>query len=126
MDKIKTSDADFIAALEAEVKEAGSDFVYPRTYDAEGFKTRCVYVRDGQASCLIGRVLHRLGADIEELAELDRSLSNGASYAIPEVVYGISRRLLLAASTAQAFQDRGCEWGEALERFHEYYGTDKG
>lgn len=101
-------DREFIDAIRAVVAEFGPNYVY-----MVGLGGSCEYVRDRQPSCLIGRVLHRMGVDLEFLYYRE---GNGASDVMRDVG-GFSTVVLCAADDAQGAQDSAYTWGEALSRF---------
>lgn len=108
-------DADRALELMREVVvEFGEDYVYP----AGGFEENlasCVYVRDGQCSCLVGHVLHRAGATLEQLQELD----NAWDPEINRVEFDwlrLTEDARHALTEAQDEQDQGHTWGDALTR----------
>jgi hypothetical protein len=104
--------------LLCDVVDGNEDFVYhedPRV-------GRCMYVLDGQPSCLVGHVLARAGWTVEQVAGLDPYLDDyiykgGVSAselfdAFPEYFTKDAGRVLAAAQGAQDLQN---SWGDALE-----------
>jgi hypothetical protein len=59
--------------LEAEVTELGADFIYERP---KGSRI-CLYVLNGQPSCLIARVLAKMGVPLEVLELMDQDGRTG-------------------------------------------------
>lgn len=115
-------DNKFIAAMDAEVGEAGRDFVYREEHGRhQSGKPTCVYVFNDKPSCLIGRALFRIGVPVEELRNHDEDTPYGVSAScVMDHLGGFSYKVGLAADYAQDVQDRGGTWGEALDKFHEY------
>ncbi len=105
--------------LLAEAVEAkGEDYVYPRG-DFDG----CSYVRDDQPSCLVGHALFRAGLGVDVLRALDVGDYGDSDSAIGEVCkvsadlfgFAVTDAAERALRVAQASQDCGVPWGEALE-----------
>ena len=99
---------EFLHTLRQVVAEKGADYVYtlPKTEDPDG--PNCLY-RDGdKPSCLIGYALDRLGYTVP---------SNMEGWAASEVLAILStpREVGRVADVAQAEQDEGHTWGEALK-----------
>jgi len=108
-----------LRTMEEVVSEYGADYVY-RTDSS----VQCVYVADGEPSCLVGHVLHRLGVPTEALFHLgDRS---GVSQDAKGLVHALVREGYAAPVPSSPFgpiavlmeaqwrQDTGSTWGEAL------------
>lgn len=106
-----------LAELRAVVTEFGDDYVYGGDIDG------CVYVLDGQPSCIVGQVLHRVGVPITTLETFDTASFEGESAPVSE----LQRKDLLTAASialdsdafevlrvAQKYQDNGHTWGTAL------------
>jgi hypothetical protein len=90
------------------VDEYGSDYVYQSPDMA------CMYVYNGEASCLIGQVLVRAGVPVTAFGggtintcTIDRIVAY-----LPVT---LSEHLVRALRDAQGAQDGGACWGEALE-----------
>jgi hypothetical protein len=105
---ITVTDEQVTEVIRAIVAEFGEDYVYPR-FEGDG----CWYVWDGKPSCLIGRVLHRLGADIEALKSCD-DLGGFQEEILVMVDIDMSDLTLTALRYAQSQQDQRHSWGEAL------------
>lgn len=99
------------AAIQAVVEEEGPDYVYP-TLDGLG----CFYVYDGNASCLVGKVLYCLGADLEDLKRCD-DLGIINDLVLERVGIQMSEEAQTALRYAQSAQDQRQTWGEALDRY---------
>lgn len=94
-------------SLAREIVEGHEDYVYEMVAGA------CVYVHDGQCSCLVGWVLHAHGVSLEELKE--RNLGSICSRTgplgdLPFVTKDAAQFLV----DLQETQDRSNPWGEAL------------
>lgn len=98
---------EIIAAARAAVRQKGADYVYLK--DAAG---NCYYANeDGSPSCIVGFVLSALDPDLfQRVAEKDNDTTfiqiEGLDDFTPEQRYVLQR--------AQADQDFGDTWGEAL------------
>ncbi|MFD7646369.1 hypothetical protein ACFV5M_01705 [Streptomyces albidoflavus] len=115
MERIKVTPEQVLDVMREVVAEAGEEFVYK---SSAGLGV-CLYVHrtPGDAAdvpgCLVGQVLHRLGAPLDELAEHEAQL---ALTMVPVFIdagehWGL---LALALNKAQALQDAGRPWGAAL------------
>jgi hypothetical protein len=111
-----------LATMRDIVAEAGADYVYVKP---DGY--HCAYVApgaDGQpsASCLIARVLTRLGLPLAELAKWDMGGESALGYGIhfgtsAHVVaesLGLSELTGEVLNAGQSAQDEGRVWGDAL------------
>lgn len=85
------------------VAEFGEDYVYE--HDVQGF---CHYQRDGQPSCLVGRIFHRLGVSIGLLEKLEGT-GPGSLFHHEEWEAGDGVVNFLA--NLQLNQDSGHTWG---------------
>lgn len=135
------------AALEAVVAERGADYIYPVRTDpnyalewvsheysskSEEYGSGCRYIaRDGSPGCIFGAALVHLGYEPADPdtdpaprtafplegnrigAWLDTLLPKDADFETKDDVLKLTR----AADEAQAIQDGGQTWGEALEAF---------
>lgn len=111
--------ATVLELLREVVAEKGEDYVYEASYTAS---YQCVYVLHGECSCLVARVLHKLGVSIEDLARLDTSSEGGGAVAVwqaieVDLIPGLTftpeaREALMSAQFAQ---DGFKTWGEALQ-----------
>lgn len=113
-----------LSLMERAVEKMGVDYTYPAG-DPDGSINTCVYVRDGEPSCLVGHALFIAGIDIDALADLDTysetdvsTLARGNEEVGQEPV--LPRLAVLSGDavevfqTAQMDQDQGRTWGEAL------------
>jgi len=107
--------------LHRAVEEKGAGYVYPRSTD---FETRCLYVENGAPSCIVGHVLVEAGLPVEVVAMLDTFNGNGWGGGVgagrlaelPFKRYNISLPAASVLAIAQAEQDAGATWGEAVAR----------
>lgn len=106
-------------AITAIVAEAGEGFVYI----APGNK--CVYVHNGEPSCIVGRTLAKLGITIETLEPFDTLCHGGAAGAHTVIASLVDAgiefddpdTIASALRAAQSEQDDGARWGYALETY---------
>lgn len=107
-----------VDGLSAIIAEQGEDFVYQPLADRG-----CVYVKDGQPDCIVGRYLASVGVPLERLSYADREAVSGGMGALG-LVSNLRNEKILAAdhesalilSRIQRFQDEGIAWGEAFDR----------
>ena len=118
-----------LSLVNDEIKKMGHDYVYPT--NARG---GCDYIRNGEASCLVGRVLFGAGVDLFAVPEdtlkrhaddLFRRLDSTGALRIDDEAWSLLASL-------QAYQDQGVPWGHALMRVldgnkwhNDYYGDDE-
>jgi hypothetical protein len=112
--------ADALDDIHKQVEAAGAEYVYSRP------GVWCVYVHDGQPSCMIGRIAVDRGASLEALKLADDSDE--------EDVHGLLENLgyvddaISVWMVAQAEQDNGKPWGEVESLTHtfahEYFQTE--
>lgn len=119
MERIKVTPEQVLDVMREVVAEAGEEFVYK---SPAGLGV-CLYVHrtPGAAAvpgCLVGQVLHRLGAPLDELAEYESQLAGEVS---PRLLDGVTRAdaISLALDKAQVLQDAGHSWGAALRAAEE-------
>lgn len=99
------------------VAEEGEDFVYERrAHPSYGGAAVCLYVYEGQADCLAGRVLHRLGVPLDVMdknhnSQIGSLLFILESEGIAEVMDGM---VCVFLSELQGAQDSGHKWGTSL------------
>lgn len=103
--------------LEKAVQTRGPDYRYRGQYE----DVTCKYEKDGAPSCLVGVALHIAGVSVDELTAMDKSLEPGMGpHWLEEntdnLPISISESATMVLSQAQATQDIGYTWGEALER----------
>lgn len=104
-----------VGLIEQAVAEKGADYICERPDDI------CVYVKDGEPSCLIGRALMASGLfSLEEVAALDGDITRDV-LSVP--AYGLLSRFPRRISAeavdifnwAQLEQDSGRSWGNVLK-----------
>lgn len=103
-----------IEDLKEIISEKGEDFVYRTRPDQN-----CVYVRNGEPSCLIGRLFHKWGVPLENLASYDNIYSNDAGsvgeYFEDNGFFTLEYGVMGFLVTVQGNQDTAyVTWGEAL------------
>ena len=125
------TDEQVVEIAERVVAEFGLDYVYPKRADQNATRSNgCDYVRDGQPSCLAGRIVHRMGMPLDMLAMFEghgvqtvvgqaRLLGVVDPYPNMERPISISNRAARALGMAQSMQDSGSTWGEALNDLKE-------
>ena len=106
---------DFTEALQAIVKQYGTSYVYQTEQGilfTESGEESCFYHVNGQPSCLIFHFFYILGLEYdpewEGLSAYDIMLS-----------YDVEESLADAAAEAQATQDLGGTWGQALVTYEQ-------
>lgn len=76
--------------------------------------TGCIYTVEGQPSCLVGQLLHRLGVQVPEVDQMhpiDLLLRNQRAY-----LKGLfADDVILYLGDVQRYQDSGASWSECLE-----------
>lgn len=114
----ETTEQYVLRLMEEAVALKGADYVYEHqpTNDPDALApTTCYYVWDNQPSCIVGHVLHAAGIPLEELARHE----GGSAHIVVAAVAPHDWDGLVgnALNSAQAMQDAGGTWGEALETF---------
>lgn len=107
---------DETVGLLREIIRGNEEFVYRDT--SKGDWSQCVYQKDGEPSCLVGHLLHRLGVTVEMLSDFD-----GWGYCAVTAILDLraqglmefDQRSELLLSLVQRKQDNGITWGAALE-----------
>lgn len=95
------------------VDEHGENYVYTSKHG------QCVYVRNGEGSCLVGKMLINLGVPVERLAAADIVMGGvGARELLPDLaregLIKIDAKSVKALMYAQSDQDFSETWGTAL------------
>lgn len=121
-----------IELLEAAVATRGAEYNYRFTAQ-EGSGATCLYIRNGEPSCLVGVALVTEGVPIEVLTYIDEfthdceneCLEDCTESSIGSIWAGqvlrdraglmLSDEARWVLSSAQIYQDTGRTWGEALE-----------
>ena len=110
------TDEDFIAAMRKAVAERGEDFVYPDEWrEASEDRESCMYVHKGKPACLIGLAVYIATGKLVP----DDLEGSTAGFVVRSCVPGVSDVVGRAAFKAQAAQDVGETWGQALKEFEE-------
>jgi hypothetical protein len=103
-----------LEVMEQVVADFGPDYVYPTT-----LFVACTYVRNGRPDCLVGQVLYRMGATIQQLEVND----NGPASVLDDGFiqpFELSDKAWRVLAAAQSVQDTGVSnWGQALEAARE-------
>jgi hypothetical protein len=103
-----------VELLEKAVAERGEEWVYQRVHDplydfcGDGV---CLYVNEGQPSCLVGMALVLHGVPVQRLEEINRVGAGALHDHFAEVVAASAAEVFREAQTAQ---DSGATWGDAL------------
>ncbi len=106
-----------LVALREVVEEAGSDYQYPGDAGSP-----CFYVVAGRPSCLVGRVLHKLGVPLGILSSYENS--SPTQMTVQHCgLHGVARVVL---ANVQGMQDARRPWGEILNRYTEILMTHYG
>lgn len=103
----------FVKALVEVVDENGRDHVYPNPGD-------CVYFDKGKAICLIGKALEKLGYTKDDIMQVPSTVIFGPNTDKAEVIlsfFEFDPYVVQAAQRAQAMQDIGQNWGDAIDHF---------
>ena len=111
--------ADAVRALETVVEKAGPDYMYDPSRG-------CLYFRDDQPSCGVGRALHELGVPTEVLAEMDE-VPFATGIKMPRVQellqkngFRLTERAVEALVIFQRYQDGRVPWGQCLGHVHNW------
>lgn len=104
-----------LGGLKALVEEHGEEFVYSQNISGPG--PSCVYVRDGEGSCMVGKFLAAVGIPLERLALADA----GGGMTASELLYSLEDDGLIdfepglpfMLQATQNVQDLGRTWNEA-------------
>lgn len=103
-----------IAAVRAAANE-NPDFVYETTTDG------CVYVNNGQASCIVGRGAWDLGL-IDSTFENDSENAGGVVSLLDTLGLRLGTDEINWLATVQDAQDSHVPWGKAVEKADEEVG----
>ena len=112
---------DVIAALEAVVEKFGPETTYADVFknvmgidfDPNG---ECAYASpDGQPLCIVGQVIAHLGLEFPRYENGSPANTIAGDYFDEYFVGQFSDAAIEALDRAQAIQDRGAPWGDALE-----------
>ena len=93
------------------VRERGDRYVYPE--DWRDSRNLCQYaLEDGSPACIVGQVLHQIGANVAALHGEDC----GPRAAAEIVGVSMDRNAATLLVMAQEYQDEDTPWGEAVSR----------
>lgn len=117
---IYVSKSDVATGLKAIVAEYGEDFVYQQR-DTH-FGSHCVYVWQGEPDCIVGKLLHRLGVPVEQLARGDGEVGHPVGLLAGSLVEHLEELGVISAECgvseildrAQSRQDSGRTWGQSV------------
>lgn len=110
--------AEFVKAV-VQLATENPDFVYPRNPDQA---PACLYVRDGEGSCIIGQAFVRIGFPVEEVAEFDLCATSFVGKILEELGVEYGSPLSDWAINIQGQQDEGTMWSDALRYADERFG----
>lgn len=96
--------------IQRAIDEKGADYVYP-----EAWSINCRYFNgDGSPSCIVGHVLHYAGVDGNDWYGTDNNESNVHNLA-EDGVLALADATRILLGVAQARQDHGATWDEAMD-----------
>lgn len=101
------------------VADKGEDYVYEPIRKGTHLTDGCFYHNEGQPSCGVGHVLHRIGVPIEALKLMDEGFetSIGDQYSRlaqdHSITFDIGAKSLM--ESFQDDQDNAISWGDALK-----------
>lgn len=104
---------DTLRLLREAVEFRGADYVDPKALEND-FSPGCKYLPVEGNRCIVGEVLHRAGASDEFLRDLDYGGVAPDNFS-PETGFDVDAETMEVLYTAQAVQDHGESWGDALE-----------
>ena len=113
--QLRITHEDVLRVMIEVVEEYGRDYVYQRQPGPGGPNDKCVYIKDGQPSCLIGHVLVRLGVDVSFLTDRNSALIASHLFDSPEANRPWTPMAGAVMEAAQLAQDVGDTWGKALD-----------
>lgn len=96
------------------------------TYQPPNEDGNCVYIYEGEGSCVVGQALVALGLPTEEVAEFDHDLGGTGAHAVALRLFDVDsfhNPKAAAVDVAQGWQDGGHAWGGVLPVFE---AVDKG
>lgn len=98
--------------------KANPDFRYLTANNME-LTESCLYVKDGQASCIVGQALHNLGVPLEEFEEheqLQGSTTIKKILGMDDIQLEFHRKELEWIDDVQESQDANVPWLDSVER----------
>lgn len=101
-------------AMRKAVESESPDFIYNSRY-----VNGCFYVSRGEPACIVGRALHSIGVPIETLSAMDVGMDGtithpGTVEVLKDAGFLPTTAALAVMRRAQAVQDAGGTWGEAM------------
>src|SRR5690606_26073636 len=109
-----------LEALNAVADEKGDDYVY------EGGRMSRTYAVYDVPSCIVGNALHRLGASISTLTEMDRRTIDEADLSCRQILcvlegaaFILDNDAVMFLATAQVLQDADILWGDTVRMARE-------
>lgn len=104
-----------LRTLKQVVMEAGDSFVYQTDHLG-----KCYYVRNGEPSCIAGRVLHRLGVSTDVLKQwegegVDHLSLDSCTCGNNRPTVPFSNEALIVLRRAQTRQDASANWGDCRD-----------
>jgi hypothetical protein len=109
--------------LLALVEQEGEDFVYEGVKQHDGYP-KCVYVRNGEPDCIVGRLLANLGVPVDRLVEADEDqymTGVPAAQLLGElreegvITLATGEGVANALAQVQHLQDSRIAWGAAVD-----------
>lgn len=130
MTQVQITEEQFTKAMHEAVAERGENWVYPslpEEEEREGLATEwrsesglCRYSKsNGEPACIIGLALHKIDPSLVPPANNFNSASTVLSGK------GLPRSVTFAAQHAQAAQDSGRPWGQALAEYEAYLNSQR-
>ncbi|QIG58652.1 hypothetical protein SEA_PAVLO_108 [Microbacterium phage Pavlo] len=117
------TNAQINAALKESLAEKGEDYVY--ISDGPG----CAYAHNGQPSCLVGHVLHKLDPEMfEKVVEAENNPTTGDltfDHLAADLGLPFHPEQADALRRAQIAQDLKSPWGEAAVEYMRRLGEDE-
>ncbi len=89
------------------VTEFGPDYVYTKIERDSEDIPMCYYVDNGECSCIVGRVLFKMGWTIDELIAIEGKTPLSFKFPINK----LSELTKEVLARAQSYQDSGYSWG---------------
>jgi hypothetical protein len=104
---IKITFDEAVELLDRAVAEKGEDYIYPRSAG----EAECLYVEDGQPSCIVGHVLFWKGLTLERI----ESIEGMSAFALNDYDWlDLDEKAEALLWKTQSRQDSGVPWGRAV------------
>lgn len=108
-----------IPHFRAIVARKGENYIYEPLKKGSFINNGCFYHDEGEPSCGVGHVLHRIGVTIQTLRDMDadHNTNIGDQYSRLARDYNITfdRGAMALMESFQDDQDQGINWGRCLE-----------